>query len=116
MAVKSITDGHPACAQPMPACDGTAGTDGGARAVGMQQSVTDASDAEHGGRTSGRALHGGVHALRRAALCLEIWRHASADPACAAAQISQKRASECQTAAEAVALVSDPRYSRVNYG
>lgn len=70
MGVQSITDGRPTCAKPMPACNGSAGIAGGARAFGMQQSVTDPSDAEHGGRRSGRALHG-VHALRRAALCLE---------------------------------------------
>ena len=71
MAVESITGIRPACAKPMPASDGSAGTDGGARAVVMQQPVTDVSGAGHGGRTSGRALNG-VHALRRAALGLDM--------------------------------------------
>ena len=71
MAVKSITGVRSGCAKPMLARDGCAGTDGGARAVAMQQPVTDVSGAGHGGRKSGRAL-AGVHALRRAALGLDM--------------------------------------------
>ena len=71
MAVKSITGVRSGRTKPMPARDGCAGTDGGARAVAMQQPIKDASDAGQGDRKSGRAL-AGVHALRRAALSLEM--------------------------------------------
>ena len=104
MAVKSITDGHPACAQPMPACDGTAGTDGGARAVVMHQPIKDASDAGQGGRKSGRAL-AGVHALRRAALSLEM-------PQIQLVQLprSARSAPVCARQLPMPLLMSDPRY------
>jgi hypothetical protein len=90
MAVKSITGVRSGRTKPMPARDGCAGTDGGARAVVMHQPIKDASDAEHGGRKSGRALHG-VHALRRAALGLDmpqiqlvqLLRSARSAPVCA---------------------------------
>ena len=104
MGVQSITDGRPACAKPMPACNGSAGIAGGARAFGMQQSVTDPSDAEHGGRKSGRALHG-VHALRRAALCLEM-------PQIQHVQLprSARSAPVCARQLPMPLLMSDPRY------
>ena len=104
MAVKSITGGRSGCTKPMPACDGSAGTDGGARAVAMQQPVTDVSGAGHGGRTSGRALNG-VHALRRAALGLNM-------PQIQHVQLprSARSAPVCARQLPMPLLMSDPRY------
>ena len=104
MAVKSITGVRSGCTKPMPARDGCAGTDGGARAVAMQQPITDASDAGHGGRKSGRAL-AGVHALRRAALGLEM-------PQIKHVQLprSARSAPVCARQLPMPLLMSDPRY------